>query len=170
MPPDGIASSQRFATDTLSPDQSGRDLSVSKPAAKRIRLAKQELDECAIKLARFLGQDEHKAKGQYLSDETSRKFRIKDQNDPEGKRGRFVTASSPRWQSSSPTGRATCGTRELVYLRNSWRCIEVGLQNEGDMYAHLENTNVTGTPRLVCAKDAKDYETNTHEFFGAKWF
>ena len=160
----------------LSSDQSGRDLSVLKPTAKQIRLAKQKLDERAIKLARLLGQDEQKARGQYSSDETFRKFRMEDKNDPDGKRGRFFITSSPQWQSGSPTGRATdgyiaydTGTKELVYLKNSWRYIEEGLEKEGDTYAHLEKSNVTGIPRLVCAEDVRDYETRTHEFFGARW-
>ena len=163
--------------DRLPSDQRGHDLSVSKPTAKQIRVAKQHLDKRAIFLAKLLGQDEKKARGQYYSsDETFRKFRMMDEDGPRGNRGRFFVASSPQWQSGSPTGRATDGyiaydtkQKKLVYLKNSWRYLEDGLKKEGDTYKHLEKFNVTGIPKLVCAEDVKDYGTRTHEFSGARW-
>ncbi|ETW77003.1 hypothetical protein HETIRDRAFT_454430 [Heterobasidion irregulare TC 32-1] len=154
--------------------QRGRDTSLTKPMARDIKRAKKAFDERARFLARLLGEDEETAQCLYSSDATFHQFCV---TDDDTHRKYYFIASKPHWQSGSPFGRATDGyiaydiTRQkLVYLKNSWRYLEDGIEKEGATYRHLERSGVTGISTLICSQDILGQDTRTHEYSSKEWF
>ena len=76
----------------------------------------------------------------------------------------------------SPTGRSTrtfqalsVTTKELVFLKDTWRVIHPGILPEHDIYALLALKQVHHVATMIAYHDMAHEATRTKDFAGAKW-
>ncbi|KAJ3517603.1 hypothetical protein NLJ89_g406 [Agrocybe chaxingu] len=94
---------------------------------------------------------------------------------PDGDGMRDVIAWGAMAEPESLTGRATKGypvwdtkDEKVVFLKDSWRSIEPGMQKESEILAILNEKGVRNVPKFVCGDDLNQ-ETITHTFTWEPW-
>ncbi|CAA7259376.1 unnamed protein product [Cyclocybe aegerita] len=94
---------------------------------------------------------------------------------PDGDDMRDVIAWGAMAEPESLTGRATKGypvwdtkDKKVVFLKDSWRSIEPGMQKESEILAILNEKGVRNIPKFVCGDDLNQ-ETITHTFTSEPW-
>ncbi|KAI0319061.1 hypothetical protein OF83DRAFT_1241157 [Amylostereum chailletii] len=145
--------------DDMSEEERGHDPTVSKPSDEQINVAR----------AAFAKSDAT----DISPEEPLRLFTVAD--DVTGEERLYVVADS-QWHSRSLAGRATFGyvavdvsTGSVVYLKDTWRIDEPGMQKEGDVYRRLWEHGVPYIAPILCAGDVVGQTSRTQEFSSAEW-
>ncbi|KAI0319060.1 hypothetical protein OF83DRAFT_1112345 [Amylostereum chailletii] len=145
--------------DGLSPEQRGHDPTVSVPTQEAAAAAREAFSASPL--------------ADVSPDDPLRAFAVRD--DVTNEDHAYIVAP-PQWYSRTLAGRATFGyiafdpsTQTLVYLKDTWRIAEAGLQKEGDVYRRLHEQGVLHIAPMLCAGDVDGQRTLTQDFVEEPW-